>query len=84
MAEIVESEMVERIARAICAGQHHPEHYWPVYRNHAGLVLEAMREPRQNQLAAVEAWVERDSLDQGDCAPADVWRRMIIAETPTF
>ena len=81
--------MVERIARIICRHSYLTrysedywrvgeldakiEAYWPQWKGPARLVIEAMREPTQDQLVAGNAEFHRLET------PLNIWRAMIDA-----
>ena len=70
------SEMVERVARAICLTQTQDERGWLAFLTEAQAAIAAMREPTaEMQVFGVEALIgHREPVEE--CS-APVWRAMI-------
>jgi hypothetical protein len=75
------SEMIERVAQAIC-GDDNPENILGIHRRRARKAIEAMREPTQAmRLAAVAEWSRPDPTDEHESTKVfnAIWRAMIDA-----
>ena len=46
------TEMIERVARAICAAESAPDEAWPSYRGHARAAILALRTPNEGMIEA--------------------------------
>lgn len=72
------SEMVERVARAICKAQNQTDRKWQEFLPEATSAIEAMREPTY---AMAEAGEDSEKVGfAADSAPAElVWKVMVDA-----
>lgn len=71
------NEMIERVARAFCAGQHIDPEQWGLFVNHATLALQAIREPTAMQILRGQREVDSAGLKIAMVSPHDIYQAMI-------
>lgn len=65
------TEMIERIARAICAAESAPDEAWPSYQGHARAALLAVREPNEGMIERGWVYTSRNEVVKGFKAMID-------------
>lgn len=71
------SEMVERVARVLCARNGEPESCLKFYRDDARAAIEAMREPTAAMVDASDIGDEEFNVTNSAVCTIEFWRTMI-------
>jgi hypothetical protein len=70
------SEMVDRVAKALCAAKKYPPEIWEAFQPEARTAILAMREPTREILSAM--WRRNDDNDSAE-ATLENWQEAIDA-----